>query len=136
MATGENSGLALSSDRWVLALTSASGSRAAVQINLLGGNASAAGSGRQQLPGVTNYAYGEDPSQWITGVPSFAQIHYTEVYAGIDLEYYGANGDFEYDWLVAPGADPGAIALQFSGSTGLSLDDARQPRHPAPRPAI
>ena len=80
------------------------------------------GSGRQQLPGVTNYAYGEGyPWQWITGVPGFAQIHYTEVYAGIDLEYYGGKL-IKYDWLVARGTQPGGIALHVRRrSPGLIL---------------
>src|SRR5262245_47904022 len=82
-----------------------------------------AGSGDTPLPGVTNYVLGEDPAGWLAGVPSFGRVRYDEVYPGIDLEYYGVGGDLEYDWLVAPGADPRLIALQFSGNTGLDLSD-------------
>lgn len=32
---------------------------------------------------------------------------------GIDLTYYGNQGVLEYDFTVAPGADPKAIRLRF-----------------------
>jgi hypothetical protein len=38
------------------------------------------------------------------------------VYPGIDLIYYGNQGQLEYDFLVAPGADPQAITLRFVGT--------------------
>ena len=47
--------------------------------------------GLEQLPGVSNYFLGNDPKQWRTGVPHFARVETKEVYAGIDVVYYG-NG--------------------------------------------
>jgi hypothetical protein len=122
LATGQNYGLAISSNQWDLALLSGKGNGAEVQMHLLGANPSAPGSGSQQLPDVTNYIDGADSAHAIMGLPSFARVHYGGVYQGIDLEYYGSNGKLEYDWSVAPGADPGAIKLAFNGATGLDLD--------------
>ena len=44
------------------------------------------------------------------------------MYSGIDLLYYGNGRQLEYDFVVAPGADPGAIRLAFDGSSGLTMD--------------
>jgi hypothetical protein len=122
LATGQNYGLAISSNQWDLALGSGNGNGAEVQMHLLGANPSAPASGSQQLPGVTNYINGVDPAQQIMGLPSFARVHYGQVYQGIDLDYYGSNGKLEYDWTVAPGADPGVIRLQFTGTSGLAVN--------------
>jgi hypothetical protein len=44
------------------------------------------------------------------------------VYPGIDLVFRGTREALEYDFLLAPGADPGAIALRFQGAEDLSID--------------
>jgi hypothetical protein len=40
------------------------------------------------LPGIVNYFLGNDPSQWHTRIPTYAQVQYDEVYPGIGLVYY------------------------------------------------
>ena len=40
-------------------------------------------------------------------------MQYAGVYPGIDLVYYGNQHQLEYDFDVAPGADPTAITLSF-----------------------
>ena len=64
-----------------------------------------------ELPGKANYFIGNDPGKWRTNVPTYAKVRYASVYPGIDLVYYGTRGgELEYDFVVAPGADPKAIA--------------------------
>jgi hypothetical protein len=47
------------------------------------------------------------------------------VYPGIDLLYYGNNQRrLEYDFHVAPGADPKTIRLKFVGVDTLDVDSA------------
>jgi hypothetical protein len=51
------------------------------------------------------------------------RVVYRDVYAGIDLAYYGnSQGQLEYDFIVQPGADPGIIVQRFGGASGLDLD--------------
>ncbi len=69
--------------------------------------------GRDQLPGYRNYLLGNDPSKWQTNVPTFNRVTYEEIYPGINLTYYGNRRDLEYDFEVAPGADPHSIRLAF-----------------------
>jgi len=57
-------------------------------------------------------------------VPQFAQVRYENVYPGIDLLYYGNQGRVEYDFKVAPGADPNQIALRFHDSEKMVLTSA------------
>jgi len=64
-----------------------------------------------QLPGKSNYLIGKDPKKWRTNVPTYAKVKYEDVYPGVDLVYYGNQGQLEYDFVVAPGVDPSHIAL-------------------------
>ena len=46
-------------------------------------------------------------------------MNYQQIYPGIDLVYYGTQRQLEYDFIVAPGADPKQIALEFAGARPL-----------------
>jgi hypothetical protein len=56
-------------------------------------------------------------------VPHFGRVRYRAVYPGIDLVYYGAGRQVEYDFVVAPGADPSRIRVRFEGAKGLAIED-------------
>jgi len=86
-----------------------------VKTKLIDARLNAEVSGFEELPGKTNYLIGSEPSKWRVGVSSFARVKYAEVYPGIDLVYYGNQGQLEHDYVVAPGADPRAIKLGFDG---------------------
>jgi hypothetical protein len=83
-------------------------------------NARVAGSDR--LPGVSNYLVGNDSAAWRTSIPQFAKVRYEEVYPGIDLVYYGSGGRLEWDFVVAPGADPSVVQFTVEGGA-VELDD-------------
>lgn len=72
----------------------------------------------------THYFLGDDPSTHVTGVASFARVVYGSVYPGIDLVYRGEGGLFEYDFVVAPFADPRRIRLRLAGTQGQRLSAA------------
>src|SRR5262249_30813036 len=73
--------------------------------------------------GRTNYLLGNDPSAWHADVTRFGRVAYQQVYPGIDLVYYGTNQQqLEYDFIVAPGAEPGQIGLRFSRMEGLEVN--------------
>ena len=79
---------------------------------------------RKFLPGVSNYFLGDDPRAWRTGVPHYERVRYVDVYPGMDLVYYSANGELEYDFLVAPGADAASIRMSYEGAQSVRVDDA------------
>ncbi len=96
--------------------------RAAVRLRLVGADPAARLVGQGALPGVASYLLGRDPRAWRTGLPTYSQVAATGVYSGIDLTYDGTQGRLEYSFVVAPGADPGAIGLAVDGARGLALD--------------
>ena len=72
------------------------------------------------MPGKVNYFVGSDPAKWHAGIPTYAKVRYSSIYPGIDLLFHGnpsAGGQLEFDFVVAPHADPRVIHLRFSGAT-------------------
>ena len=54
-------------------------------MKLVGANSTTKPAGDGQLPGMSNYLIGNDPSKWHRDVPQFARVRYRDVYPGIDL---------------------------------------------------
>jgi hypothetical protein len=95
---------------------------ATLDVRLVGANSAPQAAGLDELPGKSNYFIGGDPKQWHSGVANYGRVQYQNVYSGIDLAYYGNQGQLEYDFTVAPGADPKAIKLDFQGADSIDLD--------------
>jgi hypothetical protein len=121
LARGAGYGLFLTPNQAVLSLRS-NQNTSVVRMELAGGNPAAAVAGAEQLPGKSNYLIGNDPAKWHRDIPQFARVRYQGVYPGVDLVYYGNQGQLEYDFEVAPDADPAQIALQFQGPEKTTLD--------------
>lgn len=94
-----------------------------VQMRVLGGNTRPKASGVGRLERRSNYFVGNDPDDWRIGIPNFERVLLKDIYPGIDLTYYGEQGDLEYDFVVAPGSNPKRIQLAFKGARHVSLDD-------------
>jgi beta-propeller repeat-containing protein len=97
---------------------------AAVRIQLMGSQPAPEIVGERPLPGKSHYLLGNDPSGWRIHTPHYARVRYRSVYPGIDVIYYGHQGQLEYDFVVAPGADPKQIHLDIQGAERLYLDAA------------
>lgn len=93
-----------------------------LRTRLSGANPSAVIAGEVPQDSRSNYFIGNDPAQWHTAVPNFARVRYAGIYPGIDLVYYGKDGNLEYDWLVSPGADPRKIRMVFESADQLQID--------------
>jgi hypothetical protein len=121
LARGSGYSLFLTADEAVLRLQHSAVSRqqsatSVIRMRLDGANSSARISGASPLLGKSNYFIGNDPSKWRSDIPQFARVEYKGVYPGVDLVYYGDQGQLEYDFRVAPAADPNQIALSFEGA--------------------
>ena len=91
-----------------------------------GANPAAEIAGTKVLPGKTNYFIGNDPKKWHTDVPSYEAVRYQGIYPGVDMLFYGRQQRLEYDFIVAPGADPKAIALSIAGACKLEINSRRR----------
>ena len=74
--------------------------------------------------GRRNYLLGNDPARWRTNIPTFRKVIYENIYPGIDLAYYGNSGKIEYDFEIAPRADPKAIRFAFDRDVRLSISES------------
>ena len=117
LAHGHGYTLALAPDALTLGLPTP------LRFTFPGANPAPAMRAEQPLPGVVNSFIGNDPTRWHAGISTSARVRYTGLYPGLDLVVYGTNnGRWEYDVVVAPGADPAAFALSVDGATGVTLD--------------
>jgi Beta-propeller repeat len=123
LAHGNGYGLYLTSSEAVIALPQRSKgeNRLVVEMQFSGANDAAQLVGTDRLPGRSNYFIGNDPSRWRRNVPQFSRVQYRNLYPGIDLDFYGKQGRLEYDFEVAPGADPNQIDLGFQGTKYLQV---------------
>jgi uncharacterized protein (TIGR03437 family) len=95
-----------------------------LRLRLLGANPQPEVRGLDELPGKSNYFIGSDPAKWRTNVPTYAKVEYRDVYPGVSLVHYGNQQQLEYDFVVSPGADPGAIEFEAEGAERIEIDDA------------
>jgi len=97
------------------------GESGTIQMRLAHANPAAQATGLDRLPGAANYFLGSGPANWRTNVPTYAKVLYRSVYDGIDLVYYGNQTRLEYDFIVAPGHNPGQIQLRFEKASKTTL---------------
>ncbi|MGB5438207.1 MAG: DUF4347 domain-containing protein, partial [Gammaproteobacteria bacterium] len=122
LARGSGYTVFLSEGDAVLALQEGDGGHA-IHLDLVGGDSDAAVSGEDLLGSYSNYLIGSDSDAWQSSVENHAAVVYSDVYNGIDVRYYGNQRQFEYDFIVAAGADTSQIQLAFNGVASTSLAD-------------
>ena len=93
-----------------------------LRIKLIGANSEPVLAGIDELPGKSNYLKGNQPANWHVGIPNYRKVAERGVYSGIDLVYYGTQRQLEYDFVLAPGADPRVIQLAIEGPKKLHID--------------
>jgi hypothetical protein len=122
LARGPGYDLFLTPGEAVLSLAASEQSAAAeiVRMAFAGANPEPRLRGGEALAGLSNYV--GDGGGDVTGVPGYGEVRYEGLYPGIDGVFYGSDGQLEYDFVVQPGADPRAIALNFTGQGRLALD--------------
>jgi uncharacterized repeat protein (TIGR01451 family) len=132
LARGQGYGLFLTSTGAVLSLNKGAEPRensesskthdgAVLSLSLIGAAASSQITADNKLTGKVNYFVGNDQSKWRRNVPTYAKVRYTNVYHGIDLVYHGNQQQLEYDFVVAPKANPRAIRMRFAGAEKMSI---------------
>src|ERR1700730_6302715 len=119
---GSNYSLFLTSTAAVAVLRNGtSGGSSVLRMELVGGNPKPLVEGQEALSGKSSYFIGNDPAQWHTDIPTFGRVKYANVWPGIDLAYHGNRRQIEYDFIVAPHANPKAIRLGFKGARKMRV---------------
>jgi hypothetical protein len=122
LSRGDRFGLFLTETEAVVSL----GARSPVMVRmkLAGQNPHPQISGSGLQPGASHYFKGTVAAKWQESVPQFLKVDYKGVYPGIDLTYYGNQRQLEYDFTVAPHANPNVIELKFSGTDRIEIGES------------
>ena len=94
-----------------------------LRLKMIGANTAPHAEGQDELPGKVNYFNGNDPARWLRNLPTYARVNFKDVYPGIDMVYYGNQGELEYDFAIAAGADPKVIRFVVEGADKIRLDE-------------
>jgi gliding motility-associated-like protein len=92
-----------------------------VDINWLNTNSNASVVKESALSGYENYYSAVCPNG-ATGIKSYKNITYKNLYNGIDLKWYDKGGDLKYDYVVAAGSDPKQIQFEIKGAETIYTD--------------
>ncbi len=119
LARGSGYSVYLSDADAMLVLQDGEGSHV-VRLEVVGTSDDPAAMGEDRLESKSNYLIG-DESEWLTDVANYGAVNFDQVYDGIDLHYYGNQRQLEYDFIVAAGADPADIRLNFDGVLDVEI---------------
>jgi hypothetical protein len=95
-----------------------------LRMKFIGTNPNVAVVASEELPGKSNYFIGQDPRGWHTDVPTYARVRYQGLYPGVDVVYYGRQGQLEYDVVVGPGKDARQVRFRIEGEEKARLNGA------------
>ncbi len=98
------------------------GRRGVLRLDLDGARRGVPVRGVGEQPGRVNHLVGRDPAKWRTNVATYDRVRYQGAYPGIDATFYGNQRELEYDFDVAPGADPSVIAMRLRGARSVRID--------------
>ncbi len=119
MAQGFGYSLGISANRAELMLAGKAGANpSSVWLNFVGANRKGEPQPLDPQRHTSSYFLG---SVAVTDVPSYGKLRYNELWPGVGVVYYGTSQKLEYDFIVAPGADPSAIGIQFEGARNVRL---------------
>jgi hypothetical protein len=96
---------------------------AVLRMKLVGANPLPEAKGQDELPGKSHYLTGSALARWRTNIPLYGKVRYEGVYPGVDVVYYGNQGQLQYDLVLRAGADPHIIQLSFEGAREIRLGD-------------
>jgi hypothetical protein len=74
------------------------------------------------LPGCHHYLLGDDPAKWRRDVPLYGGVRYCGLHDGIDVRAREHDGHFEFDLLLAPGANLDRVEVGVEGAEPLDVD--------------
>ncbi|MCY6354154.1 SBBP repeat-containing protein [Clostridium sp. ZS2-4] len=92
-------------------------------LQFAGANSDVRIEGENKCKGTVNYFKGNDSSKWHTQIATYEKIIYKELWSGVDLVFYGMNGELKYDFILQPGASVEDIGFIYKGCDEISIDE-------------
>jgi hypothetical protein len=71
----------------------------------------------------SNYFYGNDSTKWVTEARSYKEVHYKDVWPGIDILYYFKSGNLKYDIIMSEHSNPQVISFFIEGHRELDINE-------------
>src|SRR5262249_21007225 len=96
-----------------------------VQVHFAGASPEAGMVGREELPGRANYFNVGDHPLTLTDVPTYAAVE-QDLGSGLSVVYHGNGPNLQFDFHLAAGGDPSAVAISYTGIRGATLDGQGQ----------
>ncbi len=79
---------------------------------------------REPSPHLSHFFLGSDPALWRTGVRSYGEVVYEDLYRGVDLIYRATPTGVKYEFHLLAGVSPEDITLVYDGADGIEIDGA------------
>jgi hypothetical protein len=98
-----------------MAFRGSAGASRQARLRFLGASPDAALRGAELREGRSQYFVGNTRSEWRTNVEQFGRVVAENVWSGVNVEWYAQGNRLEYDFVVAPGADPSRIRFRLDG---------------------
>ncbi|MEO7989255.1 MAG: PKD domain-containing protein [Chryseolinea sp.] len=95
----------------------------AVHVNFIGSNRNSIPMSFGQSSEYYNYFLGDDEKHWASKAFAYDGFIYPSLYSGVDMKVYSSGEHAKYDFIVAPGADPSPIIIEYLGAKELSLEN-------------
>ncbi|OYU96499.1 MAG: hypothetical protein CFE21_08925 [Bacteroidetes bacterium B1(2017)] len=93
-------------------------------LSLLGSNSSPKIVLGESFQTKYNYFLGSNANEGISGVKAAKDLTIQDIYPGVNLRLYSTDdGNLEFDWILAPGADYSQLKLNFEGQDKISINN-------------
>ena len=93
-----------------------------VRTKLLGANVSPNVSEKLFTEFYENWFIGKDESKHAAKVFPAEELHYKDIYPGIDWVWYEKDGFLKYDYRIKAGSNPGLIKTKYTGQNTMEID--------------
>ncbi|MCZ6689049.1 MAG: SBBP repeat-containing protein [Planctomycetota bacterium] len=79
--------------------------------------------GRREMKAKAHFYLGKDPAKWRTGVSTYRDVVYRDLWKGVEGVFRGEDGKLKYEFVIEPRASVEVIRLAYVGAEGLSIDE-------------
>ncbi len=93
-----------------------------MRLNWLGANAQPLVAGERKQKGESNYLLTANRKNWRRHVAHYSDVKLSHLYPGVDLKFHGDGDKLEFDYLVAPGADPSVVRMGIGTPSLVNLN--------------